>query len=234
MKVSVVIPTYNEIAYIGRCIEALRRVGVNEIIVIDGASEDGTVDVARKAADVVLSSKEYNSPSRARNAGLRVAEGEIVAFIDGDTVVSTTWLEGLLDAFKDPNVVGASGPALPLEGNSGLIAPYILSYDLLVRATLALGRPQFLGFNSAYRKEVLEEIGGFREDVVVSEDALLSMMAYKIGHLVFTPKMLVYTSSRRVRVRGLVESIFYLLYNGLSVLIFEKPIKVYPKVSCPS
>jgi len=231
MRVSVVVPSYNEARYIERSLRALRNVGVYEIIVVDGGSEDGTVEIAERYADIVESSPVYDSPAKARNAGIRIASGDIVAFVDADTVVSTSWLSAIMEGFGE-GVVGVTGPAFPLEEDGlGLLISYIVSYDILVRLTHLLGRPQFLGFNIAYRKDILEAVGGFKEDVVVSEDALLSMMAYRLGELRFLPKMSVYTSARRLRKRGMGESIFYLLYNGLSVILFEKPFRVYPKVS---
>ncbi len=231
MMISVVMPSYNESRYIERSLKALRNNEVDEIIVIDGGSEDSTVRIAKRYADVVKSSPIYDSPAKARNAGIRMASGDIIAFVDADTVVARGWSEAIKRGFND-DVIGVTGPAYPLEdGGFTSLVSYIVSYDILVRFTLLIGRPHFLGLNAAYRSDVLRELGGFKEDVVVSEDALLSMSAYKVGKLKFLPKMVAYTSMRRVRKRGIVESLFYLIYNGILVTLFERPFAAYPKIS---
>lgn len=230
MKVSVVTPAYRESRYIGRCLRALRNEGVDEIIVIDGGSDDGTVEIAKRYADVVKSSASYDSPAKARNEGIRIARGDVVAFVDADTVVAKGWLSSLKEGFSD-DVVGVGGPAHPLETDGLLEVAYMLSYDLMVRLTLLIGRPHLMGFNSAFRRDALVKIGGFREDVSVSEDALLSMNISRLGEIRFVPGMIVYTSARRVLKRGLGESLFYLIYNGLSVVLRGEPFRVYPKVT---
>lgn len=229
MRVSVVVPTYNEEKYLERTLRALRNVGAHEIIVIDGGSEDRTLEIARKYADIVESSKSFDSPAKARNAGIKLSTGDLVAFIDADTVVSTSWLDAIVECFsRRRSVIGATGPAYPLERESLLLAPYIFSYDILVRLTLIVGRPHFLGFNCVYRREFLEAVSGFDENLRVSEDALLSMKALAHGKLMFLKKMSVYTSARRLKARGYTESIFYLFYNGPAVVFLGRPFNYYP------
>lgn len=232
MRVSVVVPTYNEERFIERTLRALRSVRAHEIVVIDGGSEDSTLEIAKRYADILESSKSFDSPAKARNAGVKLSTGEIVAFIDADTVVSTSWLNAIISCFsKSEGVIGATGPAYPLEREGLLTVPYIFSYEVLVRLTLIVGRPHFLGFNCAYRREFLEAVSGFDEGVEVSEDALLSMKAPAYGKLRFLKEMVVYTSARRLRSRGITESLFYLFYNGPSVLFLEKPFSYYPRSS---
>lgn len=232
MKVSVVVPTYNEEEYIERTLKALRNVGAHEIIVVDGGSDDRTLEIANKYADILESSSSYDSPAKARNVGIRLSTGDLVAFIDADTVVSTSWLDAIIDCFsRKTEVIGATGPAYPLERESLLIAPYIFSYDILVRLTLMVGRPHFLGFNCVYRRDFLESVSGFDENLRVSEDALLSMKALAYGKLAFLKGMSVYTSARRLKNRGYIESIFFLFYNGPAVVFLGKPFDYYPRSS---
>ncbi|MCS7103441.1 MAG: glycosyltransferase family 2 protein, partial [Candidatus Korarchaeum sp.] len=191
-----------------------------------------TFEIAKRYADVVESSRSFDSPAKARNAGIKLSTGDIIAFIDADTVVSTKWLDAVVNCFsKSDEVIGVTGPAYPLEREGLLTAPYIFSYEILVRLTLIVGRPHFLGFNCAYRREFLESISGFDENVKVSEDALLSMKAFAYGKLRFLKDMVVYTSARRLRSRGITESLFYLFYNGPSVIFLEKPFNYYPRSS---
>ncbi len=229
LKISAVVPTYNEEENIKRCLTSLRKQRIEEIIVVDGGSRDKTVEIARSFADKVISSRELNTVARARMEGIRQATGDVIAFVDADTVVSRTWREGIEESFSDKDVVAATGPAYPLEEPRFLITlGYIISYDILIRLTLAIGRPHFMGFNSAYRADVLKKVK--IPDVKVSEDALLSMAVYPMGTMVFNKKMAVYTSFRRVKKRGWSETIFYLLYNGLKVILTGEPFEEYAKV----
>ena len=230
LRISVVVPTYNEEKNIRRCLNALLKHGVHEIIVVDGGSADRTVEIAKELSTKVVSSEKYNSVSKARKEGIKLATGDIIAFVDADTVVSTTWKRGVLEAFSEEEVVAATGPAYPLEGDGLLInLGYIISYDYLVRLTLLIGRPHFMGFNSAYKSEIIKKID--IPEVKVSEDALMSMAVYPMGKMVFNHKMSVYTSYRRIKKRGWSEALFYLLYNGVKVTLTGKPFHEYVKVS---
>ena len=81
-SVSVVIPTFNEAASIGRVIAEIPRPLAHEIIVADGGSRDGTQDIARSAgARVIDAGRGYG---RACWLGAEAAEMEVIAFLDGD------------------------------------------------------------------------------------------------------------------------------------------------------
>ncbi len=98
MKLSVIIPAFNEEKYIERCVGSIARalevhaarLADNEIIVTDNNSTDATAEVARRAgAKVVL--EPVNHISRARNAGAAVATGEMLLFLHADTVLDPGW-----------------------------------------------------------------------------------------------------------------------------------------------
>jgi glycosyltransferase involved in cell wall biosynthesis len=96
---SVVIPTWNRAALVCEAIDSalVQRPGAVQVIVVDDASSDGTPEVvaARFGATVqVIRLAERGGPGAARNAGMAVATGELLAFLDSDDV----WLPGKLDA----------------------------------------------------------------------------------------------------------------------------------------
>jgi glycosyltransferase involved in cell wall biosynthesis len=102
--VSVIIPTYNYASYlpraVGSCLDQSHR--KVEIIVVDDGSTDGTADVVREmGGGVIYVAQENKGVSSARNAGLSVARGEFVVFLDADDYLTADALETRLRAFLD-------------------------------------------------------------------------------------------------------------------------------------
>jgi len=229
--ISVVIPTKNEEKYIKKCLISLKkqREYVKEIIVVDGGSTDRTVEIARKYADVVLVDPSLDSPGKGRNAGASIAKGDILAFVDADTLVSDGWGKAVLEAFAKRGVLMASGPVYPYDSGIWLRIAYIFSYDFLVRATRLLKITHFLGLNVAYRRDFFIKLGGF-PSTKLSEDILLSMKAGRCGKSVFSRKMAVLSSARRLRKQGIGWVLLYLIFNELKVLFRGRPLQYYPEV----
>jgi glycosyltransferase involved in cell wall biosynthesis len=97
MKISVIIPAYNAAAYIERAIGSVlaQTRPADEIIVVDDGSKDNTADIVRSFADKVkLISQANAGVSAARNAGIRAATGDWIAFLDADD----EWLPDFLKA----------------------------------------------------------------------------------------------------------------------------------------
>lgn len=90
MKLSVVIPVYNEEKYIRDCLLSIMK-GIrtpDELIVVDGGSTDRTVAIARELGAIVLSNP-YRNAAAGRNIGIKAATGRVVAFTDGDCHVDS-------------------------------------------------------------------------------------------------------------------------------------------------
>lgn len=109
-QVSVLIPVYNDIGRVGLCIEKLKDMAFPqdkyEVIIIDNGSKDGTYELLQKLVseldDKVFRLIQCLTPGSyaARNEGLKLAQGEFVAFTDSDCLVSEKWLQSLLDCWK--------------------------------------------------------------------------------------------------------------------------------------
>jgi GT2 family glycosyltransferase len=162
-RVSVVVCCRNEEAHLGRCLQALDELVYPdfEVIVVDDGSTDGTVAVAEQF-DVRLVSTENRGLAAARNLGLELATGEIVAYIDGDAWPDPHWLSYLVAAFEDSDHVGIGGPNLP-PPDAGPVAQCVANAPggpthVLVSDAEAEHIP---GCNMAFRKDALEAIGGF-------------------------------------------------------------------------
>ncbi len=119
LKISVVVPALNEEKYIESCLKSLKSQSYKplEIIVCDGNSEDRTREIARKYADKVIIEKRRSAAAE-RQKGAKIAKGEIIAFIDSDTIAEKDWLKKIADAFsKDENVVAVYGRVLMRDGS---------------------------------------------------------------------------------------------------------------------
>jgi len=229
--ISVIIPTLNEEKYLLRCLDSLCRSRKKpvEIIVVDGGSKDHTVALAEQYAEKVLL-EPARPVGAARNIGAKHAEGEILAFIDADTMACQEWLEEIARTFdSSPRAVGVTGPTLPYEGTHLDKLAYHIATGWAQRFSLKLGRPHVAGFNCAYRKSAFWNAGGFVEDRVLSEDVMLSLRMKHQGQIVFNPKMIAYTSLRRIKKYGYPYLTMYYMMNAAMMLLFDRTLG-YPEV----
>ena len=115
-KVSIIIPTYNNLEYTKKCLEAIRKKTnkeLYEIIVVDNASSDDTPLFLKSQKDIVyILNKKNNNFSGACNQGADIAKGEIFLFLNNDTEVHENWLEPLIDIIKKEKMIGAVGSKL--------------------------------------------------------------------------------------------------------------------------
>ena len=218
MRISVIVPTYNEGGTIGKCLEALRNQTFNdyEIVVVDGHSRDNTVEVAKKYADRILFD-EGKGAAAARNLAVRAVDSEIVAFVDGDTTVPKNWVETVDRAFKK-GFVGVGGPLLPDGGGFLDKLIFFACADLVRRISSAFGSHQFSGANCAYSREAYLKVGGFREGLGMLDDVDLSMRIKNFGKEKFEPKLYAATSIRRSIQKGHLKTVKEYLQGYLSLL----------------
>jgi glycosyltransferase involved in cell wall biosynthesis len=114
MKFSVVIPALNEAKQIQRTIKFVSEQSISrkdyEIVVVDSKSTDATAKLAREAgADIVISEK-LKGTNFARQRGVEVSHGEIVAFLDADCHPGKDWLARIEYNLRHPGVAAVSGP----------------------------------------------------------------------------------------------------------------------------
>ena len=194
--VSVIVPARNAGATLGACLDALAGQGVPgpaaELLVVDDASTDETRAVASRPGVQVLSGPG-RGPAAARNAGARRARGELLVFLDADTVPEPGWLAEILAPLSAPEVVAVKGRYRTCQRS--LIARFAQlefewKYDRLARAA----RVDFVDTgNAAYRRRALLEAGGFDEGFTSSEDVELAFrLAQRGARLAFNPRAAVF------------------------------------------
>lgn len=178
IRISVVICAYTEARW-DDLISAVRSVqhqtvpALDLIVVIDHNSR--LFELASRhfqAVDQVVLIENTHSAglSGARNSGIQLARGDIVAFLDDDAEAAPDWLEQLFAAYHDPTVLGAGGAIEPLwlEPKPAWFPD---EFNWVVGCTYR-GMPlttapirNQIGANMSFRREVFEVIGGFRNGV---------------------------------------------------------------------
>ncbi len=185
MDVSVIIPAYNASKLIGQAIRSVaeQTVPVSQIIVIDDGSTDNTADIAANAApNVTLIKQKKQGPSAARNRGLEIAQGELIAFLDSDDVWMPNKIERQLSCLSLEN--GISGIASSFEIFDDTCRPPIpcLIKDQELRQCTALefiASPKITPSTLLIDRRVVGELR-FPEDIGDGEDLVyVSMMRAK-------------------------------------------------------
>ncbi|MDE2173180.1 MAG: glycosyltransferase family 2 protein, partial [Patescibacteria group bacterium] len=116
MRISFVIPAYNEERRLSACLEAVERELARtpsdaEVIVVNNASTDRTSEIARGYARVRVVDEPEKGLVRARHAGFMASTGDLVANIDADTMLPEGWLATVLAEFgRDEKLAALSGP----------------------------------------------------------------------------------------------------------------------------
>jgi cellulose synthase/poly-beta-1,6-N-acetylglucosamine synthase-like glycosyltransferase len=143
----------------------------HEVVVVIDHNDDLLWRARRELTRArVVANVESRGLSGARNTGIRHATGEIVAFLDDDARARPGWLRALTRAFADPAVIGAGGVALPVwESAAPAWIPLEFlwvvgcSYRGLPRTRAEIRNP--IGANMAFRRSVLERVGGFTDGI---------------------------------------------------------------------
>ena len=200
MLISVVIPAFNEELYLPATLSSLLdaisfcRCGV-ELIVVDNESADRTREVARSFGATVVHEAVHNI-SRVRNAGASVARGDVLAFVDADTIVPPYFLDRVAEAMGDPACIGGS-PDIVQTPASKLLRAYLKAWRWLgIRLGMAQGAAQFC------RGSAFDILKGYDDSYFMGEDVDFYWRLRKLctkpgGHLSFLDDVKVVPSPRR-------------------------------------
>lgn len=154
LRVSIVIPVYNEGAQLAACLEAIARQTTTpyEVVVVDNNSSDDTQAVARRFGFATVLKEPRQGVVHARNRGFDAARGEIIARIDADTILPPGWISQVRTIFQSSDVSAVSGAPHYYDFPLPLLADAI---DLSLRGRVArkLKQTNFLwGANMAVRR----------------------------------------------------------------------------------
>jgi len=201
MKISVVVPAYNEEKYLPLTLE---KIGVSlskvdcvwEIVVVDNESKDATAQIAENFGAKVVSEGEHNI-ARVRNTGAKNSVGDVLVFIDADTLVPETLFQKILEAMKNEKCFGGAAAVDYEKFERKWMKYYLLGWQFWGTVfNMKQGAAQFC------RKSIFDELHGYDETVFMGEDVLFYWKLSKFTrrnngflHFIKTPKVV--TSARR-------------------------------------
>lgn len=235
MKISFVIPAYNEENYLKDCLESIFREldgkKVNyEIIVVNNASTDKTKQIAKSFKNVKVIDEPEKGLVHARKTGYLASNGDLIANVDADTRLTKGWLDKVLLEFKDSNLTGLSGPFiyydLPRKYQPMVRFFYYYAFSLYLLNRYIFRRGSMLqGGNFIIRRSALKKIGGFDDKnfSFYGEDADIAMRLHSTGNVKWTFSLPMYSSGRRLAGEGPFTLSSRYTINYIWVSLFGKP-----------
>lgn len=225
--ISLIIPAYNEENYLPACLEAVMRNVAGkaiEIIVVDNNSTDRTREVAERYP-VTYVFEPRKGITRARQRGFLASTGDILAYVDADTLPPPGWIEQIREQFgAREDLACLSGPYsfYDLRGIRGTISN---GWFVAARSLYAITRYLIVGGNFAIRRDVLEKMGGFDSSIeFYGEDVDIAKRAKKHGKVLFSPRFVMPTSGRRMTKHGFTKMAGIYFANYISVVLRGKPV----------
>ncbi len=150
---------------------------------MDNYSDDGTLEIVKKYPPnrVKVIQIGVHPPPIKYNKVLPQITSEIIGFVDGDANVGRDWLRLVVKALEDPKIAGASG--LILTENRGKLVARTIGYELQDRyERMPRKITRVATMHVVYKKAVLEEIGGFDEDLKTGYDGEIGYRIKKAGY----------------------------------------------------
>jgi glycosyltransferase involved in cell wall biosynthesis len=228
MKVSLIIPAYNEEKYIGNCLQSVKEHGKNlfEVIVVNNASTDKTAEVVKSFPFVRLINEPKKGLLWARQRGFEESKGDFLAYIDSDTTIYPSWFEKISNEFnKDKEIVILSGPYryYDLPKTKKIFAELI--WWIIFPFAYFISRRVIHGGNFVVKREALKKINGFDTSISFhGEDTDLARRLSYYGKIKYKTNFYINISGRRLLNEGLLKS--YIIYglNFLWVIFFKRPL----------
>jgi len=219
MHLSIIIPTLEEEKYLPLLLGSIKKQtfkGEYEIILADAGSRDKTVEIAKNYGCKIIAG---GSPARGRNEGVKIAKGELILFLDADTILPENSLENFIFEFKKRNLGIAGFLLRPFGKRKFLEILYNIFYNFPI-----LALEKILPHNAGatlIKKSLHQKIGGFDEKIKLAEDQVYARKAARFGRFGILRSVKVYYSQRRFERDGwfktyikYIAAEFHLIFFG--------------------
>ena len=193
-KVSFIVPVYNTQEFLPRCLDSLLGQtcpDIEIVVVNDGSPDDSAAIIGKyacKDSRVCVVEKSNGGLSSARNAGMDVARGDIIDFVDSDDYVEPNLAEFLVGTFAEehPEIVVFGAVCEPAELASKrikqLLSPEACVFESFDPALLFSANAQPYVWRAAYSRELIErESLRFAENVRFAEDVVFQLESYPLS-----------------------------------------------------
>ncbi|MCE3238842.1 MAG: hypothetical protein K0R24_1823 [Gammaproteobacteria bacterium] len=185
VKISAVIPTCDRPHYLLEAIQSVRRQTLKPVEIIVVNNGKAPLPEGRVGNDVVILNLEpYVGVSAARNAGAKVAKGDLLAFLDDDDKWSSSFLEHLNATLNTENADYVVGDVYSFKHEAKFLEHYHSYAQNSYGWELSLEgkNPGFGGGNFLIKKEAFLHVGGFDESITMSEDQVLAVELALLGY----------------------------------------------------
>lgn len=235
MKLSFVIPAFNEESYLADCLESIlaQTRGLEastEIIVVNNASCDRTREVALRYRGVRVVDEWRKGLTFARQAGFLASSGALIANVDADSRLTPGWVECVLRSFdENSKLVALSGPFIyyDLTGSQRI---FVRVFYLVAWTTYAINRyvlrvgSMVQGGNFVVSRDALEQIGGFNLGIsFYGEDTDIARRMNEVGDVLFTLDLKMFSSARRLKHEGMLKMAVRYSVNYFWTTFFKRP-----------
>ena len=250
MRLSFVVPAYNEEAYLPACLESILSqidpgttglpADTCEIIVVNNASTDRTREVALRYPGVTVVDELRKGLTFARQAGFAASTGDLIANVDADSRLTAGWVAKVLTTFAKAEASAATHPdARPLAAFSGPLVYYDLTpqqrrlvhiFYMTAWTTYAINRyilrvgSMVQGGNFVVSRASLEAIGGFNTAIsFYGEDTDIARRLNDVGEVRFSFDLKMSSSARRLKSEGMLTMAARYSINYLWTTFFKRP-----------
>lgn len=231
MKISVIIPAYNEEKYLRKTLEAILAQDYPdfEVIVVDNGSTDKTAEIAKSFPKVKVLFEGNKGTMWACERGRKSATGEIVVRTDADCLPEKDWLSKGAAFFANPKVVAVSGPYKYYDSSASFswlslcIQKYLFVPFNVLMQTFHLRVAITIGGNTFLRARSLEQIGGFDTSIVFyGDDTDIAKRMSSIGKVIFSSNVIMSTSARRYKKQGIFRLNAKYTFYFFKTILFGK------------
>ena len=203
MKISIIIPTYNEEEFLPNLLTSIQRQNYEnmEVIIADAHSVDKTVEIAESYGCKIAPG---GLPATGRNNGVKIAEGELLLFLDADSVLTNNYISSAIEEFELHNLGIAITQIVPLE--KGFINQISHEFANYMTKKISSIKPHGAGcYGILTYKSLHEKVGGFDETLDFGEDTDYIERIGKISrfNVLENPRLLI--STRRLKEEGLKD-----------------------------
>ena len=235
MRLSFVIPAYNEEAYLPACLESIlaqtRQISdAVEIIVVNNASTDRTRQVALSFPGVQVVDEPLKGLTFARQAGFVASSGDLIANVDSDSRLTPGWVKLVLATFAaEPKMVAFSGPFVyydltPIQRVTVQVFYAVAFFVYALNRYVLRAGSMVQGGNFVLRRQALEQIGGFDTSIAFyGEDTDIARRLNRVDNVKFTFDLKMYSSARRLKKEGMLTIAARYTINYLWTTFRKKP-----------
>ena len=252
ISISIIVPIYNVEKTLRKCLLSIRNQTYKniEIICVNDGSPDNSAKIVEEMMQedsrIILINKESDGPSSARNAGLKIAKGDYIGFVDSDDYISHDMYQKLFDAMeKDLSDLICCGTNVVGEDDYTSLQNYLKTPDKMVPlSSLLFLNLNVYAWNKLYKKEIIDSFNiQFPEGLLYEDAAFLYMYLCHVKKVSFlSDKLYFYVqhndsimaqTSRNKSIKALdhIKILFPLWKHISSYSVSDKYIKVFLEIS---